>query len=463
MAPALVCASDWPRFRGPNGAGISPDRGLPVEISKDRGVLWKMATPKGHSSPVVIGGRVLITGADADQRVLLCYDAVTGGLLWRKGIIKARAETNNPLNGPATPTPASDGRSVFVYFPEFGLLAYDLDGKERWRAPLGPFGSIQGMAVSPIVAGGNVVLLVDTPDEAFLVAFDGATGKQAWKTERPIGWLGSYTTPSLYQPARGPEQIVVAGAVELTGYEAKTGKRLWWARGVTTGPAALPLVSGESVFTIEPANGSDEPTDFATFSKEYDKNGNGKIELSELGDNLHDKIMYRVFQSIDKNSGNGDGVVTAEEFNKAFNATEPGGGLVRTRIGGAGDVTKSNVVWRHTKGVPYVLAALVYDGVLYSIRGGGILTTFDPETGKVLHEERLKNALGEYYAQPVAGDGKVYFVSKEGKVSVIKAGASWEMLSSGDLEEDVIATPAIAGSRIYVRTEEALYCFGARG
>src|SRR5580704_2462252 len=224
----LLAASDWPRFRGSNGTGISADSGLPAGISRDRNVLWKAKTPKGHSSPIVVGGRVWITGFEGEQRMLLCFDAKTGALLWRKSVARARAEVVNPQNGPTTPTPATDGNSIFVYYPDFGLLAYDRDGNERWRTPLGPFGSIQGMAVSPIYVAGNVVLLVDTPEEAWLMAFDASTGKQAWKVERPIGWLGSYATPSVYKPAEGPEQIVVAGAVELTGYQAKTGERLWW-------------------------------------------------------------------------------------------------------------------------------------------------------------------------------------------------------------------------------------------
>lgn len=462
--PALLAASDWPRFRGPNGVGVSSDHGLPAELNREQGVLWKAKTPKGHSSPMVSGGRVWITGHEGDQLVLLCFDAKTGELLWRKSITRARAETVNPLNGPTTPTPATDGRSIFIYYPEFGLLSYDRDGAERWRVPLGPFGSIQGMAVSPVYVDGRVVLFVDTPEEAWLAAFDAATGKQAWKVERPIGWLGSYSTPSVYKPAEGPAQLIVAGAVELTGYEAETGKRLWWARGVTMGPAALPLVAGDFVYTLEPVASEDAGPPFSGMLKQFDKNKDGKIQLSEVsGSSINEKIMYRIFRSVDKNSGNGDGEVTEEEYNRAFNSTEPGGGLVCTRIKGTGDVSKTNVVWRHTKGVPYVVAALHYDFVLYVIRTGGILTAFDPESGKVLREERLKGALGDYYAQPVAGDGKVYFINSEGKVSVIKAGKDWEMLSSSDLGETVIATPAIADSHIFVRTDETLYCFRQAG
>jgi outer membrane protein assembly factor BamB len=464
LALYLACAvaagaSDWTRFRGPNGAGVSTDRGLPTDIGPARNVLWKGKTPKGNSSPVVLQGRVWITGHEGDERLVLCYDAATGALLWRKAVTKAFTEVINPVNGPATPTPASDGRSIFVFFPDVGLLAYDLDGKQRWRVPMGPFGGVQGMAVSPIYAEGNVVLLIDTPEYAYLAAFDAETGRQVWKADRQPGFLGSYITPAVYKPADGPAQIVVAGAVELTSYQAKTGERLWWARGVSYGPAAPPLIAGDSIYTLEPTG--IEPPPFSQMLKQFDTNKNGKIELSETsGDKINDKIMYRLFKSADKIIGNGDGVVTEEEWNRAFSSTN--GGLVRTRLNGKGDVTRTHVGWRYAKGLPYLTGPLLYNEILYVIRGGGILTTFNPETGELLRQERLKDAIGDYYASPVAADGKIYFVNKEGKVTVIRAGANWEILSSGDLDEQVIAAPAIADSRIYIRTEGTLYCFGSK-
>ena len=458
----LLAAADWTRFRGPNGTGLSPETGLPAEISRDRNVLWKAKTLPGHSSPIVAQGRVWFTAYEGDERIVLCYDAATGAFLWRRGVIKARTEAANPLNGPATPTPATDGWSIFVFFPEFGLLAYDFDGQERWRVPLGPFGGVQSMAVSPVYAEGNVVLCIDTPEQAYLAAFDATTGKQVWKAERPIGFLGGYATPSLYQPASGPAQIVVAGALQLTGYAARTGERLWWARGVTQYPAALPLVAGDSVYTIEPYGDEGGPS-FKALLDQYDKNKNGRIELAEVPtERLNDQIMARIFKSIDQNIGNHDGAVSEDEYNRAFDPSSTGGGLVQTRLTGHGDVSKTLVRWRHTKGLPYVTAPLLYQNVLYVIRNGGILSTFDPETGQVLREERLKDAVGDYYAQPVAGDGKIYLFNHDGKVSVLRAGKTWELLSSGDLDETVIATPAIAGGRLYVRTDTTLYCFGMK-
>lgn len=459
LLTGMLPGADWTRFRGPNGTGVSPERGLPAEISRDRNVRWKANTPKGNSSPIIVNGRAFLTGHEGDDRIVLCYDARDGKLLWRRAIPKARTETANPLNGPATPTPASDGRAIFVFFPEVGLIAFDFDGSERWRVPLGPFGAVQGMAVSPVYAAGNVILLVDTPESAYLAAFDARTGKQAWKAERPIGFLGSYSTPALDESA-GNVQLVVAGAVELTAYRPQTGERVWWARGVVNAPAAPPLVAGDSVYTVEPA--AEAATPFETMLKQLDKNKDGKIELTEVsGESVSQQIMHRFFKSIDKNTGNGDGAVTAEEFDSAFSPDRAGGGLVRTRLGGKGDVTQTHVVWHHTKGAPYVTAPLLYEGVLYVVRNGGILSTFDPQTGKLLREERLKNAIGDYYASPVAADGRIYFASKDGKITVIRAGRDWEVVSSGNLDEQVIATPAIAGGRIYVRTDQSLYCFSA--
>jgi outer membrane protein assembly factor BamB len=313
------------------------------------------------------------------------------------------------------------------------------------------------MATSPVFIDGKVVLLVDTPDEAFLAAYDARSGKQVWNVERPTGFMGSYATPAIHKDAKGRSQLVVAGAVELTGYDPANGKRLWWAGGVTTAPAAPPLVTGDSVYTVEPV-GEGAP-DFSGMLKQFDKNGNKQIELTECsGSDLNSTIMGRVFRSIDKHIGNKDGAVSEDEYNRSFGTDETAGGLVRLRLNADGDI-KRNVVWRHTKGLPYVTGPLLYQNILYSIRNGGILSTFDPETGKLLREARVKEALGEYYASPVAGDGKLYLVNLEGKVSVLRAGADWEVISSGDLGEQVIATPAIADGRIYVRTDKTLWAF----
>lgn len=459
---AVICAAaDWPRYRGPNGEGISGEQGLPIELGKDKNVVWKAQTPTGNSSPIVLGKRIYFTGYEGDDLSTLCLDADRGSVVWKKTIKRERNQAPHPRNGATTPTPATDGRNLFIYYPDFGLLAYDRDGTELWRVPLGSFGAVQGMAVSPVYAEGKVILLVDTPEEAFVTAYDAKSGKPVWKAERPIGFLGSYATPSIYKPANGPAQLIVAGAVELTSYQIKTGERLWWARGVTNAPAALPLVAGDAVYTVEPSGGGAPP--FSQMLSQHDKDKNGTIELTEVsGDAIVEKIMFRLFKAIDKHIGDGNSSLTEAEYEKSFNPDSPGGGLVRTRLNGKNDVSKTHIEWRHTKGLPYVTAPLLYKGILYVVRDGGILATFDPATGKLLREERLKEALGPYYASPVAADGKIWFVNLEGKVSVVRAGADWEVIASADLGEQVIATPAISNGCLYLRTDKSLYCFGSK-
>jgi outer membrane protein assembly factor BamB len=448
-------ASDWPRFRGPNGTGVSQDAGLPEAIGPDRNVAWTTRTPQGNSSPIVVAGRLILTGHDGDERIVLCLGAANGEQIWRRSLVRERAETFNPRNGPTTPTPTTDGQNVFVLFPEIGLLAYDREGTELWRTPLGPFRSVQGLAASPILVDGKVVLQVDTPEEAYVAAFDASSGKPVWRAERPTGVLGSYATPTVYSPPAGPTQVVVAGAVELTGYDVASGGRLWWARGVTVFPTGPPFVDGDSVYTVEPVERGWPP--FGEVLSLFDKDGDGIVALADAQADL---IWQRSLIGIDRNSGNGDGVVTRSEYDGVSSGVV-GGGLCRLRIDGRGEVGDRQIVFRHEKGMPGMAGALLYQGVLYVVRNA-VVTTFDPETGRQLRQERIKDALGEYYASPVAGDGKLYLASLDGKVTVLKAGADWQVLSTADLGEPVIATPAIADGHVFIRTEKTLYAFGAR-
>ena len=218
-----VEASDWPRFRGSDGAGVSLDKNLPSSIDRNQNLIWSAKPPTGNSSPIIVNGRLYLTGHLADQRMIVCLDSKTGKELWRKGITKMRDESFHPRNGSTTPSPTTDGSNVFVFFPEIGLLGFDRDGKELWRTPLGPFTSIQGLASSPVYAQNKVLLLIDTPEQASLATYNSTNGKEIWKAERQTGTLGSYTTPTV-----SSNVVIVAGAVELTGYDLATGKRVWW-------------------------------------------------------------------------------------------------------------------------------------------------------------------------------------------------------------------------------------------
>jgi outer membrane protein assembly factor BamB len=446
-----LAAADWPRFRGPEGSGVGASSGLPVEFSPQQNVVWKTPLPPGKSSPILVGERIFLTGHEGDKLLTLALDRSTGKILWRREIARARQEHRNKLNDPAAPTPASDGKRVYVFFSDFGLAAYTVEGQEVWRVPLGPFQSMQGMAASPVVAGGRVILVCDQTKDSFVAAFDAASGKELWRASRSPAPGGAYSTPIVW---RG--QLVTPGPFELAAYDAESGKRVWWASGLPFQPMASPVAAGARIVCAVEAAGGDAPMELETWEqvlKLMDKNGDGKVAGAEATG------VYRgAFSALD---GNSDGFYDQEEHEAARAALRIPSALLIVEPQGAGD-QQERVRWRLEKGVPKVSSPLVYDGVLYSVRNGGIFASIDLGSGKVLQQARLTGALGNYYASPVAADGKIYAASQEGKVAVVKAGAEWEVLTVNDLGEEVFATPALDGNRMYWRTQGHLYCFGRR-
>jgi outer membrane protein assembly factor BamB len=136
--------------------------------------------------------------------------------------------------------------------------------------------------------------------------------------------------------------------------------------------------------------------------------------------------------------------------------------LLAYKLGGSGDLTASNLLWKYQRAISQLPSMVVYQGILYMISDAGVLTTLDPATGKVFKQARLRGAPGSYLASIVAADGKIFIASQSGVVAVLKAGGEQELLSANNLDEDIFATPAIDRDRILVRTVAALYCFGNR-
>jgi outer membrane protein assembly factor BamB len=176
-----LLAEDWSRFRGANGSGVAEAARLPVKFGGDMNLVWKTALPSGHSSPVIVKNRVFLTGfEDTDLLVVLAFDVATGRPLWRKQVVRTRAASMaNPYNNPASPSPVTDGESVYAFFQDFGLIAYSIDGAEQWSLKLGPFRNNHGMGASPIIYKDLLIQICDQDVARTSCLSTSAQGKYA--------------------------------------------------------------------------------------------------------------------------------------------------------------------------------------------------------------------------------------------------------------------------------------------
>lgn len=452
-------AADWPQLRGPNGSGLCPSCGEPpTEFGPAKNVLWKADLPEGKSSPIVSVDRIFLTAAEGDDLITICLDLATGKVLWRKPIRVPKRETQHTLNHRAAPTPVSDGRNVYVFFADFGLVSYGFDGKERWRLPLGPFNSQHGVVSSPVYADGRVLLVCDQDTEAFIIAVDAANGKIVWRTPREV--INGYSTPIIHRPARGPAQVIAPGSYRLTAYSIVDGEPVWFVRGLTCQPKSLPIIAGDSLYFSGWTTGNDagEQVDLPVFAEVIaaaDANRDGKLAQSELPKPWQPTGTWRAID-LDR-----DGFLNEREWTFFRTRRASRNGLLAVKLGGSGDVTDTHVRWRYEKSLPDVPSPLVYDDVVYIFRNGGIATTLNAKSGSVIKQARLTGALEDYYASPVGAGGKVYIATEHGKVVVLRAAGDWEILAINDFDSDIYATPALAGGKLYIRTRNALYAIGA--
>jgi outer membrane protein assembly factor BamB len=457
---AAADPEEWSRFRGPNGSGLSGTLGLPAEFGPERNVIWKTELPQGFSSPIVHGSRIFLTGIRDDTLITFALDRRTGKVLWERAAPRDRKEKLDSRNHPAAASAATDGTLVVTFFGDYGLLAYDVDGKEMWRKPLGPFNNIYGMGASPILVDDKVVIACDQSTGSFIAAFDAKTGAEQWRAARPEARSG-HSTPIVYKPATGGTQILLPGSFLLTAYDADSGKRVWWAGGLSFELKSVPIIHGDTLFINgfgssenEPGRRVDVPPSADVFAA-GDANKDGKLTGAEIPAAHSQRVLG--FADLD-----GDGSVAVREWDYYKAAMDSENGMLAIRLGGSGDMTAKSVKWTYRRAVPQLPSPLVYQNVLYMVNDGGIVTTLNPETGALIQQGRLKGAIDRYYSSPVAGDGKVYMASEKGKVSVLKPGGNLEPMVVNDLMEDIYATPALVDGKIYVRTRGALYCFGAR-
>ena len=449
----------WPQFRGP-GAAASADGGrLPAEFGPDKNLVWKTALPPGHSSPCIWGDHIFLTALDEGKLETICIRRTDGRVLWRKATPQVEIAEVHPGRGSsAASTPTTDGQRVYVYFGSFGLVCYDFDGNEQWKRPLDPPNNFFGAATSPVRAGDLLILNCDQDVASYVLALNPATGETVWKKPRD-GFPKGYTTPFLWEHD-SVQELIVPGTLRAKAYDLRDGYERWSVDGLARIVCTSPAAGDGLLFLATWAPGAEaadriKVDSFDDYIATHDKNNDRKITLDEV---TEDAIQRR-FRHFDANK---DGVVLEAEwtamaavFSKARNA------LLAIRPGGQGDVTKTHVVWEHTRALPYVASPLYYKGRLYTVKDGGIVSAFHAKTGRQLFSGRL-GVQGEYYASLVAGDDKVYAAAMTGTVVVLAAGDKLEVVARNDLAETIMATPAIVDGTLYIRTARHLYAF-ARG
>jgi outer membrane protein assembly factor BamB len=460
-------AEQWSRFRGPNGSGVAQAVRLPLNFDLNTNLAWKTALPAGHSSPVIHGNRVFITGfQEKDLLLVLALDSESGRQLWRKQITRTRAApAANPYNNPASPSPVTDGENVYAFFQDFGLVSYSVDGAERWNLPLGPFRNNHGMGTSPIIYRDLLILVCDQDVGSFLLFIDKNTGKVRRRIDRSELLGSSYSTPTVYERAGQPALLIVPGSFQMIAYRLDTGEKQWWLSGLPYSPRSVPLLvtngRGEDLVLLNVQSAVDgeglKVPGYEELLARYDTDKDRKLTRAEVKDY---GLLAAGFPQIDID---GDGYVSAKEWQFRIDVFRIENSLVAVRANGRGDISVSGMVWKYGKSLPNVPSPIVYRNVMYLLKEGGILTSMDPASGRIYKQARLTGALEPYFASPVAADGKLYLVSQNGKVVVIRAGADWEVLAINELNEECFATPAIAGNSLFVRSRTTLYRFREGG
>ena len=463
FGPDVACiADDWTQFRGPNATGVSAaPEPLPAEFSTSQNLVFSHEIGKGIACPIVAAGKVVTTAyAPETGFVVYCHEAATGAELWKQ-VFKVEPESLPgkivPPNEHASSTPCTDGERVYIYFSAIGLCALDLaNGEPLWSysLPLPYYLMDWGPASSPIVYEDMVIYCQDDDLDQYLIALDKKSGTLRWQKPRPE-MLGGYSVPVLCT-ANGRTDLVVAGTGKLQGFNPATGEEIWACNSLLRTMMSTPAVKDDRIYVTCQSYGDAGRILKDALMEWKDTNQDKKLEKNEF-----EKPFWTKFEKADTN---GDGFLIQEEINTAFQAPTNmvGGGNIMQCIkgGGAGDVTGTHLVWNLDHKAPSNISSpLVVDGRMFVVKKGGMSAAFDDTTGQTIWMQKRIRNLGDYFASPVAGDGKIYVTGENGFIVVLKQGPDMEILAMNDMEDTCVATPAISNGRIYVRTLNKLYCF----
>jgi len=254
---------------------------------------------------------------------------------------------------------------------------------------------------------------------------------------------------------------LVAGSYRLSGYDVASGKEIWWIKRLPWQVKPTPVVAGDMVFfttfSAESDPGEQEIVPpYSDALAQLDRNKDGKLSKDEIVD-TRARARFEEYLDLDDS-----GFLEEHDWDQYRERRLGESALRAYRLGGEGDITQSHLLWKHSRTLPNVPSPLVYRDVLYTLKEGGIFTSFDSKTGAILKQGRLQGAPGDYYASPVAADGKIYTASEEGKVAVIQPGPQWQVTKIIDMGDGIKATLAPVDGRIYLRTYGALYCFAKK-
>jgi outer membrane protein assembly factor BamB len=449
---------DWTRFRGPNGSGHSTAAQVPTEFGPAKNLAWKIALPPGHSSPILFGDRLYLTAFRGDSLVTIAVDRIKGRILWEREAPRVKPVVVDKRNNPASPSPAVEENAVYVFFPDYGLIAYDAAGKERWTMALGPFNNVYGMGASPVIVGNLLILACDQSIGSYLMAVDKGTGKMKWKTLRPEARSG-HATPIVWRAPDGRDQLLLPGSFFLTAYDVATGEKRWWVHGLSFEIKSTPVIAGDTIFINGYGSQDNDPgrkivvPPSAEVWGTADKDKNGV--LSKLEFPKYSAPFWFDFVDLDAN-----GSLSPDEWEYYRAALDSENGMLAIRLGGKGDMTSTAVKWKYQRSVPQLPSPLLFKNILYMANDNGIVTALNPETGALIRQARLTQKPENIFASPVEAGGHVYFVTERGAVAVLPESGDLTPMVVNELNEDCYATPAFADGRIYIRTTQALYAFG---
>ena len=409
IAIATLSAENWPQWRGPGMNGISAEKGLPLKWSPEENIAWKLPMPgRSGSTPIIWNETIFLNIGTADgsgDLELWALNRNDGKVLW-KGPIAGGNHIERKQNM-SSPSPVTDGKTVWVMTGVGVLKAFDFKGKELWARDIqkdyGRFGLNWGYASSPLLEDGDLFVQVlhgmKTDDPSYILRVDGATGKTLWRVERPTNAIrespDSYTTPALLRYGNTKE-IVISGGDVVTGHDPATGKEIWRVDG------------------LNPSN-----------------NPNYRIIASPL---------------------------IAGEMVIAPTRERP---MLAIKAGGRGDVTTTHKIWTFDSG-PDVPTPVSDGKLVYIVNDRGIAFALDLQTGKVVYgPERLKS--DSYSASPVLAEGRIYITSEnEGVTSVYTAGPKFELLAQNSLNDYCLSSPAMSEGQIFIRTTGHLWAIGQR-